>query len=49
MTSRAIKITSIIEALRNAILNTVPDYEQNERAQGYLDALQDVEEKLGVN
>ena len=46
MTSRAKKITSIIEVLRNAILNTVPDYEQDERAMGYLEALQDLEEKL---
>lgn len=46
MTSRTKKITSIIEVLRNAILNTVPDYEQDERAMGYLEALQDLEEKL---
>lgn len=46
MTSRVKKITSIIEVLRNAVLNATPDYEQDERAMGYLEALQDIEEKL---
>ena len=46
MTSRVKKITSIIEVLRNAILNTNPDYEQSERVMGYLEALQDIEERI---
>lgn len=40
------KVLSATDALRNAILNERPDYEQDKYAMGYLQALQDIEEKF---
>ena len=40
------RVLSAVEVLRNELLNTHPDYEQNKWAMGYLQALQDIEEKF---